>query len=198
MIRKVHTWLGKAALLAAVLSTAGCGALASAAGGIGTQGRTDLVHGEVRSVDSRSQRLHLRQERGGNVALRYDDRTRVVYHQRTFPVTALERGDRVSVRVVRDRGGQTWAERIDVRENVRDRGRGDARVQRVDGTVAWVDARRGSFGVSPGRGRAVVVHLPRDARRQDRNRFDSLRRGDRVRADVRELGREGFELVRFR
>jgi hypothetical protein len=199
MIRKLHTRLGGATLLATVLlSIAGCASLAGAEERAGTRGRATIVNAEVRSVDTRSNRLNLREERGRNVVVRYDNRTRVVYRQRNYPVSALERGDRVSVRVVQDRSGRAWAERVDVRESVRDRGRSAARVQRVDGTVASVDTRRGSFVLSPGRGRSVVVYLPRELSRSDRNRFERLRRGDRIRVDVRALGREQYELVRFR
>jgi hypothetical protein len=198
MISTVRGWLTGAILLALVSGIVGCATLAGVDELPGSRGRATTVHAEVRSVDARSGRIHLREERGRNRVVHYDGRTRVVYRQRTYPVTALERGDRVSVRVVQDRGGRAWADRIDVRENVRERGRGAARVQRIDGTVAWVDARRGSFAVAPGRGRSVVVYLSGDLGRSDRVRFQRLRRGERVRADVRPLGRGEYELVRFR
>jgi hypothetical protein len=44
-----------------------------------------------------------------------------------------------------------------------------------------------------------VVYVPRDARRDDVRRFERLRRGERVRVEVRSRGRgDQAELVRFR
>jgi hypothetical protein len=40
--------------------------------------------------------------------------------------------------------------------------------------------------------------VPRNLNRNDRARFDRLRRGARISADVRPIGRDQYELVRFR
>jgi hypothetical protein len=70
-------------------------------------------------------------------------------------------------------------------------------VVRLDGTVSAVDARRGTFTVEQGRTRHTV-QVPARLGRDDARRYDRLRRGDRVRAEVRPLPRGGYELVRFR
>lgn len=215
MLRKILATRSVVALAAAMLVAPAC-----AQYGMGLDdillnpGRSSSVTGEVRRVDSRG--IQLRAHRGGSQWLRVDRRTRVVYGQRSYPVSALERGDLVTARVEYDRRGEAWADRIDVRQSVRDVRRDERRdrgrradrgrsrggvlggVRQVDGSVGWVDARRGAFQVSQRSGGAVLVHLPRDAARSTRQRFERLRRGDRVRAEVRPLRGNGYELVRFR
>lgn len=189
-------------------------------GGIGTMGdvlgsaRSNSLYGEVRAVDTRSGRIQIREQGGRDYTVRYDNRTRVVYRQREYSVSNLERGDQVQMHVEYDRNNTPWAERIDVRESTRgdrtrnggyggsDRDRDDAwgrsRVERLDGRVQGIDMRRGYFTVTQTRGPRIVVYMPRDARRDDIRQFERLRRGERVRADVRLRGRERAELVRFR
>jgi len=186
------------AMAMVVLLTAGCAGLGAASGGGWPDRGTASIHGEVRSVDTRRQRLTVRPDRGRNTTFAIDGRTTVIYRQRRYPVTALERGDIVSVRAVRDRRGNLIADRIDVRRSAREIGRSPARVQRLNGTVAWADARSGAFGVAVSRNRHVAVYLPRNAGPSDRARLLRLRRGERVRAEVRSVGRDQFELVRFR
>jgi hypothetical protein len=185
-------------MMVVVVLTAGCAGLEATTGGGWPDRGTASIHGEVRSVDTRRQRITVRPDRGRNTTVAVDGRTTVVYRQRRYPVSALERGDLVSVRAVRDRRGNLVADRIEVRRSVREIGRSTARVQRLDGTVAWSDARSGAFGVAVSRNRNVAIYLPRNAGPSDRARLVRLRRGDRVRADVRAVGRDQFELVRFR
>ena len=189
-----------AALGLVVLGAAACapmGGLGDVLGGVG--GRS--LYGEVRSVDRG--RIQLREQYGRDYTVRYDNRTRVLYGRQQYPVSALERGDVVQVQVQYDRNNTAWAERIEVRESARDRDRdrggiwGSTRVQRIDGRVDRIDGRRGWFSIEQGRS-SLIVYLPRDARREDIRRFDRLRRGDRVRADIRIVGRDQAELVRFR
>lgn len=197
-------WLVVAAALAATL--AACAQVGAQPGRVGIPrgGSSAVVHGEVRSVDTRAGRIQVRQERGGNRTIRVDGRTSVVHRQQRYPLSALERGDRVTVRLTNDRRGQAVATRIEVRESVRDdrrgrdRDRAPARVERVEGRVGWVDARQGAFGVSMRRGQDVTVYAPRGISRSDRQRLDRLRRGSTVRVDVRPVGRGTYELVRFR
>jgi hypothetical protein len=135
-----------------------------------------------------------------------------VYQNRQYPVSALERGDQVQVSIQYDRNDDPWPERIDLRSSARsndrdrdrrddDRDRDDVwsdRVQRLDGRVQSIDTRRGYFTMTQNNYR-VTVYMPRDARREDIRRFERLRRGERVRADVRNRGSQNqAELVRFR
>jgi hypothetical protein len=163
------------------------------------RGRGEVVYGEIRDVDARGGRLRLREDRGRDLTVRYDNRTRVVYGSRQFSPSALERGDVVQVRVSYDRGGAAWAERVEVRESVRDRRTASSRrVERLDGTVGRLDFRRGYFTVEQPRSRTVVVRVPSRLDRDDARRFERLRPGDRVRVEVRPLDRDAAELVRFR
>jgi hypothetical protein len=61
-----------------------------------------------------------------------------------------------------------------------------------------VDHRSGTFSLRPDRGGALVVQVPRHVSRNDDRRFDRLRRGQKVKAEIRPLGRNHAELVRFR
>lgn len=157
-----------------------------------------VVQGEVRSLDARRGRVQVREDHGRTHTLRYDNRTRVTYGSRQYPVSSLERGDYVRIRVTHDRGGTAWADRIEVRDSrANRRGSVAGRVERVSGRVANVDTRRGYFTLEQSRTR-LVVHVPRRASSSDARRFDRLRRGDRVSVEVRPLGRNEVELVRFR
>lgn len=188
------------ALAAGLVVTAACAPLDAMGGGVlaGPGSRDAVLEGEVRSVDPRRSRIEVRDQWNRGHSLRIDRSTQVVYRQRDYPVTALERGDRVRVRVTHDRNGALWAERIDVRESVRDRGRAAVRTERLNGTVSRVDARRGHFTLQHDRNRSVVVYVPARMSRDDARRFDGLRRGDRVRVEVVGTGRGAVELVRFR
>ena len=194
------------------LSASGCMGL-GALGGLGDViGGSNSVYGEVRSVDARRGRIQVREQHGRNQTVRFDNRTQVVYQNRRYPVSSLERGDQVQMRVQYDRNNTAWADRIEVRSarraDRRDDRRNDrrddrsvwgTRVQRLDGRVEAVDARRGYFTLNQNRGGRVVVYLPRNARREDVRRVERLRRGERVRVDVRSTGRgDQAELVRFR
>jgi hypothetical protein len=161
-------------------------------------GQNSMVEGEVRSLDTRRGRMDIRDDRyGRNRTVRIDDRTRVLDGSRQQPVSTLRRGDYVRVRLSYDRSGQAWADRVELRHGSNDR-RNTARVERLDGRVAGVDHRRGHFALEQGRRNTVVVHVPRGISSGDARRFDRLRRGDRVRVEVRHLGRDQAQLVRFR
>lgn len=164
----------------------------------GPRGGASVVEGEVRSVDVRRSRLEIRDQWNRGQTLRIDRSTRVVYRQREVRLSALERGDLVRVRVERDRSGGLWADRIDVRESVRERSRAHVRTERLSGTVTRVDGRRGHFVMEPARHRSVVVYLPAHVHRDEAHRFQRLRRGDRVRVEVIPTARGTVELVRFR
>jgi hypothetical protein len=186
------------ALVAATAGAAGCAPL-GALDEVVSPSRNTVVTGEVRTVDGRRGRLQVRDDRSSRThTVRYDNRTRVVYQSRQYPVSALERGDLVQMRVSYDRGGEAWADRIEVRRSVRDTRAASSRVQRMEGRVGQVDTRRGYFTLEQGLLSRTVVYVPRRISSSDARRFDRLRRGERVRADVRVLGRGEVELVRFR
>jgi hypothetical protein len=194
-----RTGLGTAVLAGVLLAgVPACASLGALEDIMLPNGASQLT-GEVRSVDTRRGRLQVRDQHNGRTHnLQYDGRTRVVYRQRQYPASSLERGDMVRVRVSYDRSGNGWADHVEVRESVADRRNANARVQRVDGIVRQVDTRRGVFTVEPNRARPVVVYVPRGISSNDARRFDRLRRGDRVRVDVRPVNNNAAELVRFR
>jgi hypothetical protein len=166
--------------------------------GGGLPGLGNDVTGEVQSVDTRRQRITVQTGRHREQVF-YDSRTQVVSGQRRYPVSALGRGDYVSMRVERDRRGNLHATRINVRQTVADRGtvgRGGARVQRFDGEVRQIDRRQGRF-VLRGQQGNVTVTLPYNPSRGVEDRFRRLRNGDRVRIEGQVLDRNRVELRRF-
>ena len=87
------------------------------------------VQGYVNSVDTRNQLINLDvsyinnlRQSGSDTNQRgtiyYDSRTRVLYNNREYNVTDLERGDQISVRGHND-NGRYVAEQIDVIRDVR-------------------------------------------------------------------------------
>jgi hypothetical protein len=204
MLRGMH----RLALSAAVLAAAGCaqlgqlGSLEEVLGGVispGGAGTGGELRGEVRHVDTRNQRIEIDSHEGGRGAVHYDSRTRVVYQQREYPVTALEAGDVIALRVQRDSRGNLYTNYIQVQESVRDRGgyETDDRVQRVEGNVGYVDLQRGQFELRTRSRGTVTVYLTYGADRSDVDRFRRLRSGDYVRADVNFVSQTRAELVRL-
>lgn len=79
-------------------------------------GEPDEIVGEVRSVDTHRDRMHIRaayERRTWTVY--YDRRTRVYYRGRRYPVSGLRRGDDVRIRLDYDRQGRAWADRVEIR-----------------------------------------------------------------------------------
>jgi hypothetical protein len=193
-----------AALAAVVLALAapGCAPLNALDDVLQPNGSMSVVSGEIRSLDARRGRMQVRDDYAGGRThtLRYDNRTRVVYAQRQYPASSLSRGDQVRVRVTYDRSGNAWADRVEVRRSAQQQRTvaNSSRVERLDGVVRQVDNRRGWFTLEQSRSRSVRVYVPTRLNGTDARRFDRLRRGDRVRVEVRALGRNEAQLVRFR
>ena len=201
------------ALGAAVLTGAGCaqmgqlGTLGDVLGGVmnpqgaGAQGQ---ISGRVENVDTRNARLEIYTQEGRREAVFFDDRTRVIYQQREYPVTALERGDEVALRVQRDNRGNLYTGEIHVQRNVREGGGGygnegqsGSQVQRLEGNVGYVDTSRGQFEVRSQYGGTVLVTLPYGASASTVDRFRRLRNGDYVRMEVIPVNQQRAELQRF-
>jgi hypothetical protein len=155
------------------------------------------LRGEVRQVDTRRQEIQIEAGWGQSEWVTYDGRTQVVYRQRRYNVGDLERGDLVRMRVD-DRYGETYTDYIEVQQSVQGDDEGPAaRVQRYDGVVVRVDERRGVFEIDRGRGSILTVTLPYNASRATRDRFLSLRRGERVRIEGFAVDGWTVELRRF-
>ncbi len=159
------------------------------------------LSGEIRSIDTRRQELQIQSNRGRTDRVRYDGRTDVIYQQRRYTVRDLERGDVVRIQVD-SRGGDYYASRIQVQQNVRDRqvrGGVNARVERFDGSVVRIDTRQGWFELQQqNRGPIVLVVLPYNTTREIDDRFRRLRRGNRVSIEGYRLSESQVELRRFR
>lgn len=208
-------------LALAVLSLTSCagmglGETLGGLGGLGFPGVGSEIRGQIRSVDGRSRAIQLQSSTGRTMVLDYDSRTQVVFQNRRYSPSNLERGDYVSARIRQQDRRRPYADRIIVERSARDardaRGgygdygdygdddRYDTRGvrQRFDGRVASVDTRRGYFRLRQSRGPAYTVAMPYQPRNSDLNRFRRLRSGDRVRFEGVFLSRGRVELYRFR
>ncbi|CAN5731376.1 hypothetical protein BH23GEM6_BH23GEM6_16080 [soil metagenome] len=192
--------LSRCTLVVGVLALASCvgtGAMADVL--MGGAGSRD-VSGEVRNLDERNRTIQVSNWYGGS-SVRYDNRTQVVYEGRSFPIRSLNRGDRVSIRVERDNRGDLYARRIVLertsRTARRQEDRRNIRTSFVEGRVHRIDQRQGWMEVRPGRGPTVQVTLPQRPSRQQVSSFNRLRRGDHVRIEAVERGRNQLELIRI-
>ena len=143
------------------------------------------VLGTVQDVDPRYGRIVLSTDdrygnRGSRVVLRFDRNTRLFYQGRQQAVAGLERGDGISVDVVRS-NGELWARQIEVVRNVRDGG-GDYYGGELRGAVSFVDPRARVIGITRGgySGRREQVRYD--------NRTVVEYRGQRVRPEQLEPG----------
>jgi hypothetical protein len=109
--------------MALLLASCGSTDLGSILGGPQTSsssGTSDL-YGTVNSVDTRNQRIDLTVDDYNstrNMTVYYDSRTRVTYQNQTGSPSQLERGDRVTVRMVNNGSGQAVADTITVTQSV--------------------------------------------------------------------------------
>ena len=160
------------------------------------------LSGEVADVDDVRREIRIDTAQG-DLDVRYDDDTPVVYEGREYRATALEPGDLIRVDTRFD-GGERWVVgSIDVLESVQERtggtpGGGFEAADRLEGRVEWVDEQRGEFGVRTDRLGVVTVEVPFDAERIERDRFAGLDEGDYVRLSVEESARGRYRLVSFR
>jgi hypothetical protein len=204
-------------VLAAVLAASGCAGgglgglgglgdiLAGAAGlpGSGQQGQGQgQVVAEIQGLDTQRQLIQVRTQNGQTGSLLYDQNTVVVYQQRQYQVSNLERGDVVAIQVQQTNQGSPYASRIDVQQSVQDRGGqssggGVGQVQQFNGRVGQVDRQRGMFQLQTSYSGNVVVSLPYNPSSTVVNQFNRLRSGDSVRLEGTELGSGRVELYRF-
>lgn len=187
-----------AALTVAMVGLAGCHELGhvEVPGDYGSL--ANEVVGEVTNVDTRTRQIEIRADSGRMTTVRYDNNTQVIYRQRTYAVSNLERGDYVAVRLQQDRDGRNYTSTITVRESAQDRGySGAGRLDRVEGRVEYVDSRRGTFELRDSRNRLIVVAIAFNAPRAITDRFNRLRNGDYVRIEGRSVSSDRFDLENF-
>jgi uncharacterized protein YndB with AHSA1/START domain len=187
--------------LAAALTgcAGGLGGLEDILGGAMGGGQSGPVRAEVQGINQSNQTIQVRTESGETGAVRYDDRTQVVYQQQQYPVTALERGDLIVMQLQQSSSGETYVGRIDVEQSVRERGGqgGTGQVQLIEGQVGQVDQTQGAFQLRT-QGITVVVTLPYNPPSQTLDRFHRLRSGEYVAIEGTWISENRVELSRFR
>jgi hypothetical protein len=190
-------------------------------GGLGTLTGSQ-VEGEVYGVNTRSRYVDIRTHNGRNQRVRYDGRTRVIYRDRQYSPSSLQRGDEVSIRASRDRDGQLYADHVRVRatrdrygsrdDRDRDRDRDRARErdrdrrdddrdeynERLEGRVVRVEAVARRVELRTEDGRRVWATIRRDSDDRDRERFVRLREGSYVRLTGRYTSNNRFVIDRIR
>jgi hypothetical protein len=204
-VRGATTALAAMALLASA-ACASAGGLGNVLGSVlgGMQG--SQVSGTVQNVDTQSQQISLQQPDGSAVALSYDNNTKVVYQDRVYAVSNLERGDQIVARVQQsgtNRGYYT--DSLQVTQSVSSSTNngsvygngGSETVQSLQGTVRQLDRTNGTFSLDAGTGVTLLVSMPYNANRSDVDRFNSLRIGDAVRLQGVYLNNSRVELRRF-
>jgi hypothetical protein len=154
------------------------------------------IAAEVRQVDMRQQAIHLQTEDGQRGAVRYDQRTQVVYRQQSYPVTALEPGDLVLAEVQQTGQNELYVSQIEVTQSVRER-TGGGHALHLAGTVRQVDQNAGTFTLETQSHGAVLVSLPFNPSGGTMDRFRRLRVGDAVGVEASQLSGSRMELIRF-
>jgi hypothetical protein len=166
------------------------------------EGEPDVV-GSVERVDLDARRLYLRPPDGGRRVVVYSRDAQVFYRGREYPVTRLASGDVVALQMKQDSRGEPFVDLIRIQEETAsDRGRREdfttaPRIERLAGTVESINPRDDSFELNNRPGQIVLVALSENVRDSDRERFRTLRSGDRVRIEGKYVGAERFEMLSF-
>ena len=183
-------------VLAACTNTGLGNVLGSVLGG--GQG-ANQVSGYVQGVDTRSQYIALQSSNGQSVNLQYDNQTKVVYNNQSYPVTSLDRGDQVTARIQNTNNGSYYTDLVQVDQPVQGSNGSTAsgNVQTIQGTVRGIDMQNGLFSLDMGTGTRVTVSMPYSPSRADMNRFQNLRSGDYVRIAGVYLNNTRVELRQF-
>ncbi|HYD52020.1 MAG TPA: hypothetical protein VEA99_05310 [Gemmatimonadaceae bacterium] len=173
------------ALLALATTTAcasgtGGGGLGDILGSVLGSGAGSQVSGTIQGVDTRNRQVVITTSNNQTAYLGYDDRTRVVYQDRAYDVTALERGDRVTARVQQS-GNAYYTDQIEVTQSVSSGGSTTRELVAISGIVRQVNHSEGWFYVEQSNGGTVTISMPYNVTRTDDDRFRSLRVGNSVR-----------------
>jgi hypothetical protein len=166
------------------------------------EGQLDVV-GVVERVNLDTRELHVRPHSGPRRVVVYSRDAQVSYRGRVYPVTRLVPGDVVAMEIKPDRRGEPYVDLIRIQEETAsDRGRHEdltaaPRIQRLAGTVESINRRDDSFELNNRPGQIVSVALSEYVRDSDRERFRTLRSGDRVRIEGKYVAHERFEMLSF-
>ncbi|HET7231158.1 MAG TPA: hypothetical protein VFJ16_14190 [Longimicrobium sp.] len=204
-------------LLGAGVAITGCsqlGGLGNVLGGVlggpnAGSGSGNEVYGTVRYVDTQRQMLQIQTQNGQTGNVYFDQNTQVVYQNQRYPVTALEQGDQVGLRVQQTQNGQYYTDYISVTQSVQETNGGynnntnnggynnnTSGYTQAEGRVTFVDTQRGQFGLTTNRGTLTVV-MPYQSNSAAATRFRSLRQNDYVRVEGQLVSNGRLELSRF-
>ena len=188
--------------LAAFTACSNAGAIGDVLGGVlgGGAPQSGQVAGTIAGVNTQSQQIGLTTSDGQTVGLLFDGNTKVVYENRLYPVTALEQGDQVVMRVQTTQDGGYYTDSVFVTRSVTGSGSsagGSANVQALQGTVRQIDRTNGLFALETGNGVMLTVSLPYNVSRADATRFGNLRTGEHVRIYGVYLNHSRVELRQF-
>ncbi|HSU12727.1 hypothetical protein [Longimicrobium sp.] len=216
--------LKSAVLLGAGVAITGCsqlGGLGNVLGGVlgpQTGSGSGEVAGTVRYVDTQRQMLQITTQNGQTGSVYFDQRTRVVYQQQQYNVTALEQGDQVQMRLQQDQQGNYYTDYIVVTRSVQDANGGNNNggynngtynggsnngtynnggYAQVEGRVTWMDLQRGQFGLNTSNRGTLTVMMPYNSNNADASRFRNLRQGDYVRVEGQLVNNGTLQLQRF-
>jgi hypothetical protein len=165
-------------------------------------GQLDVV-GLVERVDLDARQLYVRPNSGPRRVVVYSRDAQVFYRGREYPVTRLVPGDAVAMQIKPDTRGEPYVDLIRIQEEtVSDRGRREdlttaRRIERLAGTVESINRRNDSFELNNRPGQIVSVDLSEYVRDSDKERFRTLRTGDRVRIEGKYVGSDRFEMLSF-
>ena len=191
-----------AALLVSANACSSAGGLGSILGsvlgaGSGSQSQNQ-VSGYIQGVDTRNRQIGIQQSNGQTLVVAYDNQTQVVYNNQSFPVTSLENGDQVTLRVQQLQNGGYYTDVVQVDRSVSSNSTiQSGNVQLLQGTVRQVDQSSGLFVLDANNGARVTVQLGQQLSRNDLNRFRSLRQGDFARFYGVYLNASRVELRQF-
>ena len=191
-----------AALLVSVSACSSAGGLGSILGsvlgaGSGSQSQNQ-VSGYIQGVDTRNRQIGIQQSNGQTLVVAYDNQTQVVFNNQSFPVTSLENGDQVTLRVQPLQNGGYYTDVVQVDRSVSSNSTiQSGNVQLLQGTVRQVDQSSGLFVLDANNGTRVTVQLGQQLSRNDLNRFRSLRQGDFARFYGVYLNASRVELRQF-
>lgn len=187
-----------AGLLVATTAACSTGGLGDVFDGV-LNSPSNQMSGTVQGVDSRNETLFIRESNGNTVAIRYDDRTRVVYQNQDYSVSALENGDQVTARVQDNGNNNYFTDYIQVNSSVSNNtgGTGSGALYNLSGTVRQIDTYNGWFTMDTQQEGRITVSLPYNPRSADLTRFRNLRSGDYVSLQAAYLNPSTFQLRQF-
>jgi hypothetical protein len=181
-------------------SLGGLGDILAGAAGQPAGAQQGQISAEIRAVDTNQRLITVltADNKTGNV--RYDQNTTVVFEQKQYDVTALERGDLVVMTVTQDAQGNVTASRIDVTQSAQQRtgttGSTSSQIREYSGRITSIDHNRGTLVLAVNGG-SVTVSLPYNPPAATLNYFHSLRVGNDIRLEGTVIGTNRVEIYRF-